>query len=192
MHFLVEPRTLSQVKDRRVFVAQQHGRPVGFLLASPVPTRDGWLVEQIIRRPRAPNGTSELLVDTAARTMAAEGSPYLTLGLVPLAQSLTVPPESQPLWLRGTLRLVRAHGQRFYNFAGLEYFKAKFRPHHWDAVYAISNERAFSVRSLYAVAAAFSDGSPVGLVARAVGKAAKQELAWAWERTTGQRGAAGR
>lgn len=182
LHFLVEPQTLSQVRDRRVFVAQQNRKLVGFLLASPVPTRHGWLVEQIIRQPRAPNGTSELLVDTAARTVAAEGSAYLTLGLVPLAQSVTVPPESQPLWLRGTLRLVRAHGQRFYNFAGLEYFKSKFQPHRWDAVYAISNERTFSARSLYAVAAAFSDGSPVRLVAGAVGKAAKQELIWSWQR----------
>ena len=192
LHFLVEPRTLSQVRDRRVFVAQQNGQPVGFLLASPVPARHGWLVEQIIRQPRTPNGTAELLVDAAARAFGEEGSGYFTLGLVPLAQSLTAPPMSQRLWLDWTLRLVRAHSQRFYNFAGLEYFKSKFRPHHWDAVYAISNEHAFSARSLYAVAAAFSDGSPLALVTRAVSKAAKQELAWAWERTAGRRGAAGR
>ncbi len=192
LHFLVEPHTLSQVRDRRIFLAQQNEKPVGFLLASPVPTRQGWLVEQIIRQRRAPNGTSELLVDTAVRTLAGEGSTYLTLGLVPLARSLTAPQISEQLWLRWTLRLVRAHGQRFYNFTGLEYFKSKFQPHYWDPVYAISNERAFSVRSLYAIAAAFSDGSPVGLVASAIGKAAKQELAWSWGRVASQQEAARR
>jgi phosphatidylglycerol lysyltransferase len=187
LHFLVEPRTLSQVIDRRIFVAQQSGKLVGFLLASPVPTRRGWLVEQIIRQPQAPNGTSELLIDTAVRTLAGEGSTYLTLGLVPLA-SMTAQPTRQPLWLRWTLRLVRAHGQRFYNFAGLEYFKSKFQPHYWSPVYAISNERTFSVRSLYAIAAAFSDGSPFGLVVSAMGKAAKQELVWSWGRLASRQG----
>lgn len=191
LHFLVEPRTLSQVRDRRIFVAQQNGKLVGFLLASPVPTRQGWLAEQIIRHRKASNGTSELLVDAAAHTFADEGSVYFTLGLVPLARSLMAQPASQPLWLRWTLKLVRAHGQRFYNFTGLEYFKSKFQPHHWDPVYAISNERAFSLRSLYAIAAAFSDGSPVGLVATAVCKAAKQELAWSWGRVANQKGGPG-
>lgn len=184
LHFLVEPRTLSQVRDRRFFVARQGGTLLGFLLASPVPTRQGWLVEQIVRQRRAPNGTSELLVDAAARTFAGEGSTYLTLGLVPLATALSPRLVDQPWWLRWTLRLVRAHGRRFYNFAGLEYFKAKFRPHAWDPVYAISNERGFSPRSLYAIAAAFGDAPPVLLIGRAFAKAAKQELAWSWKRVT--------
>jgi phosphatidylglycerol lysyltransferase len=180
--FLVEPRTLSFLHDRRVFVAEQHGRPVGFLVASPVPARQGWLVEQIVRHPQAPNGTAELLVDAAARAAATEGSRYFTLGLVPLAQPFMDQPTSNPLWLRLTLRWVRAHGQRFYNFSGLEYFKSKFSPHRWDPIYAITNESTFSVRTLYAVAAAFSDGSPFTLVASALGKAARQELAWQWQR----------
>lgn len=184
LHFLVEPHTLAQLTDRRVFVAQRDERTIGFLLASPVPTRRGWLVEQIIRDESAPNGTSELLVDAAVRTVAEEGSAYLTLGLVPLAQTLRMPTTAQPLWLPWTLRLVRAHGQRFYNFAGLEYFKAKFYPQHWEPIYAISNERTFSMRSLYAIAAAFGNRSPIGLVASAVGKAVKQELIWSWQQVS--------
>lgn len=82
---------------------------------------------------------------------------------------------------------MRAHGQRFYNFSGLEFFKSKFQPHYWDPVYAISNERVFSARSLYAVAAAFSDGSPLKLVGGAVAKAARQELLWSWERVASRR-----
>lgn len=182
LHFLVEPHTLSFLHDRHVFVAEQHGRPVGFLISSPVPTRQGWLVEQVIRHPNAPNGTSELLVDAAARAAADEGSAYFTLGLVPLAQKFIEQQSANPLWLRWVLRWVRAHGRRFYNFSGLEYFKAKFSPHRWDPIYAITNEDAFSARTLYAVAAAFSDGSPVALVGNALARAARQELAWQWQR----------
>jgi phosphatidylglycerol lysyltransferase len=181
LHFLVESHTLAQLTDRRVFVAQRDEKLIGFLLASPVPTRCGWLVEQIIRDQSAPNGTAELLVDTAVRAVATEGSTYLTLGLVPLAQAIGMQPTAQPFWLPPTLRLVRAHGQRFYNFAGLEYFKTKFCPQHWDPIYAISNERSFSVRSLYAIAAAFGNRSPVGLVASALGRAVRQEIVWGWQ-----------
>jgi phosphatidylglycerol lysyltransferase len=186
LHFLVEPHTLTQVRDRRVFVAQREGRTVGFLLASRVPMRRGWLVEQIIQSPRAPNGTSERLVDAAARTLAARAAlPDPRPGAA--SQHRERPADRRAALVAGDTALVRAHGQRFYNFSGLEFFKSKFHPHSWDPVYAISNERVFSPRSLYAVAAAFSDGSPVVLVGRAVGKAARQELAWSWGRMAARR-----
>jgi len=176
LHFMVEPQTLGHLFDRRVFVAQREGRVVGFLVASPVPQRQGWLIEQVIRGQGAPNGTAELLIDTAARTFAEEGSRYLTLGMVPLARRPGLPRTLNPAWLRLLLVWVRAHGRRFYNFEGLEFFKAKFRPMRWDPVFAISKEPRFSVRTLYAVAAAFSDGAPATMVARALTSAAASEV----------------
>lgn len=168
LHFLVEPETLGLVVDRRILVAEREGRPVGFLAASPVPARRGWLIEQIIRGREAPNGTAELLLDAAIRGMAEQGYAYVTLGLAPLSEhapSLAIP---DPLWLRWTLSWLRAHGRRFYNFEGLDAFKAKFRPEAWEPIFAISNEPRFSARTLYAIAAAFSDGSPVLLAGRAL------------------------
>src|SRR4051794_11352100 len=61
LHFLVEPETLGRLDDRRLFVAMREERVVGFLVASPVPARNGWLIEQIVRGHAAPNGTAELL-----------------------------------------------------------------------------------------------------------------------------------
>lgn len=72
-HFLLEPQTLERLWDRRVFVALRCGRPVGFLVATPVPSRNGWLIEQFIRGREAPNGTAELLIDAAFRAAAAGG-----------------------------------------------------------------------------------------------------------------------
>jgi len=180
MHFLVEPETLTRLFDRRVFVARRlDGSTVAFLVASPAPARGGggWLIEQFVRGSRAPNGTVELLLDAAMRTLAAEGYEYVTLGLAPLAEhGLRV--ATNPFWLRVLLRWVRAHGRRFYNFEGLERFKAKFQPEQWEPVYAIVSEPHFSPGALYAIAAAFSDRSPISTIARAIWRAVRTELRW--------------
>lgn len=175
--FLVEPDTLERIFDRRVFVAERRGDVVGFLVASPVPMRNGWLIEQIIRGPRAPNGTAELMIDAAMRALAADDAAYVTLGLSPLSWRAEIRTDD-PFWLRLTFRWVRAHGSRFYNFRGLEAFKAKFQPDHWEPIYAISNERRFSPSTLYAIAAAFSSGSPIVLVWRALIRAVATEIGW--------------
>jgi phosphatidylglycerol lysyltransferase len=176
LHFMVEPETLSDLRDRRVFVADRHGRSVAFTILSPVPARAGWLVEQIVRGRDAPNGTAELLIDAAMRAVADAGSRYATLGLSPLSQRADVTTVHQPLWLRFFLRWVRLHGSRFYNFQGLEAFKAKFNPHSWEPIFAIGEGKIFSPRDLYAIAGAFSGGAPLRLIARALAKAARQEI----------------
>ncbi len=89
MHFLVEPEVLSGiVDDRLLFVARREGRIVAFLVASPVTARNGYLVEELARSPRAPNGTSELLIDAAMHRFAADGCSWVTLGLVTLASGI--------------------------------------------------------------------------------------------------------
>jgi phosphatidylglycerol lysyltransferase len=178
LHFLVEPHTLGQLDDRRLFVAERAGSVVAFLLASPIPARRGWLVEQIIRGAGAPNGTAELLLDSAMRSLAAEGAHYVTLGLSPLSTHSRFDRARMPRWLRGTLRLVRAHGRRFYNFEGLDRFKAKFEPEGWEEIVALAPGPRFPPRALWAIAGAFSRGSPIALVGHALGRAAWQEMRW--------------
>jgi phosphatidylglycerol lysyltransferase len=182
LHFLVEPDTLDRLHDRRVFVAERDGAVQGFLVASPVPAREGWLVEQLVRGHAAPNGTTELLLDAAVRALAARGAAYVTLGLAPLSRRARLPSVGAPLWLRVVLGLARAHGRRFYDFDGLDAFKAKFRPERWEPVYAIVAGPRFTPRALYAVAGAFGATPPPVLVARALARAAGQELRWAMRR----------
>lgn len=182
LHFLVEPDTLGRLDDRRLYVATRDERIVGFLLASPVPARTGWLVEQLIRCDEAPNGTTELLLDHAIRRLDAEGARYVTLGLSPLSVHSSFDSRRMPWWLRTTLRLVRAHGRRFYDFEGLDRFKQKFDPHWWEEIVALAPGCRFPVRVLWAIAGVFSQGSPVTLVARAVRRGARQEVRWALSR----------
>src|SRR5690606_28869898 len=85
LHFLVETRALDAPYERRVYVAERDGEAVAFLVASPVPARHGWLVEQAVRGSGAPNGTVELLIDAAVRDAANRGDRYFTLGLSPLS-----------------------------------------------------------------------------------------------------------
>lgn len=182
LHFLVEPWTLAYLFDRRIFVAERAADVVGFLVISPVPLRNGWLIEQNVRGDGAPNGTTELLIDAAVRAMSIDGNDYVTLGLSPLSRHAKLPVDRNPVWLRFLLRWIRAHGRRFYNFEGLDAFKAKFRPAHWEPIYAISNEPNFSPTTLYAVAAAFTHESPVVTLARAVLRSIRMEVGWLLER----------
>jgi lysylphosphatidylglycerol synthetase-like protein (DUF2156 family) len=175
--FMVEPETLSQLHDRRVFVAERRETEVvGFVVLSPVSARNGWLVEQIVRGPNAPNGTAELLIDSAMRAIAESGATYATLGLSPLSHRAEFVQLPQPLWLRFLLRWVRLHGARFYNFDGLDAFKAKFNPEAWEPIYGIAEGSRFPPRALYAIAGAFSGGAPLRLVARALMRAAREEI----------------
>jgi phosphatidylglycerol lysyltransferase len=124
MGFLVQLDPFTFPDERRFFVAEQAGRCLGFLALVPVYQRDGWLLEDLLREPAAPNGTSELLIDAAMRAAADEGSCFATLGLAPLAGRL-------PRWLQ----VARALGSSFYNFEGLRAFKNKLRPRRWDRIY---------------------------------------------------------
>jgi phosphatidylglycerol lysyltransferase len=178
LHFLVEPETLDQLEDRRLFVATRDARVVGFLLASPIPARGGWLVEQIIRGRAAPNGTAELLLDAAMRAVAAGGAHYLTLGLSPLSRQSHFDARRMPVWLRLALRWVRAHGRRFYNFEGLDRFKTKFAPDQWEEIVALADAPTFPPRALWAIGAAFAQGSPALLVGRAILRGVRQEARW--------------
>ena len=155
LHFLVEPDTLDRLIDRRIFVARSHESTVAFAVLSPIPARNGWLVEQFPRVQAAPNGTIELLLATAVRALAESGATYVTLGLAPLARREQVTSKDESWWLRSTLRFAAMHGKRFYNFRGLESFKSKFRPDSWEPVYAIESSPRFSMKALIAIAGAF-------------------------------------
>jgi phosphatidylglycerol lysyltransferase len=184
LHFLVEPNTLARLSNRRVFVAESGGEIFGFVLLSPIATRNGWLFEQFIHKPGAPNGTVELMIDTAMRVLAENGYDYATLGLSPLSTRAPVEPFHNPFWLRILLAWLRKHGQRFYNFDGLDAFKAKLQPERWEPVFAISNEPRLSFKTLYAIASAFSGNAPIRLFIGGLWRALQTEMKWFQERVT--------
>jgi len=176
LHFVIEPETLTRLENRRIFVAEAKGSIVAFLVLSPIPERAGWLTEQFPHRPGAPNGTVELMMDYAFRTIASENCEYITLGLSPLSRRAKIEPFDNPLWLRVLLAWMRKHGQRFYNFDGLDRFKSKLMPEYWEPVFAISNEPEFSGRTLYAIASAFTENHPFRALGIGLKKAVQAEM----------------
>jgi len=118
-----------------------HGQPVAVL------TRDGRIVAfanllltglkeeasiDLMRFvPEAPNGVMEVLLTRLMLHFKAEGYAAFNLGMAPLS-GLSAS-AAAPVWHR-VGRAVFEHGERFYNFAGLRAFKAKFRPE-WQPRY---------------------------------------------------------
>lgn len=177
LHFMVEPNVLQgATEDRVVMAAKRDGKAVAFLVASPVVAKNGYLIELLARAPFAPNGTSELLIHTAMCQFARENRSYVTLGLVALAHMADNRLRRNPLWLRTLMQFARAHANRFYNFRGLEQFRLKLVPNKWETVYAISNEKSFSMRTLYSVGGAFSEIPPWLAIGMGVAKAIQREI----------------
>lgn len=181
LHFLVETETLDDLIDRRVFIAERDGDIVAYLVATPIPARRGWLIEQIVRGRKAPNGTAELLLHHAAGALDEQDARIITLGLAPLAARGAPVVNRAPRWLRIVLGGVRSHGNRFYNFEGLEAFKSKFGECRWDPVYASLAPGTPLPRALLAITSAFG-GQPLWrfgpqLVGRAVARESRRLIA---------------
>jgi phosphatidylglycerol lysyltransferase len=174
MHFMVEPDVLRGVtEDRVVLAARRDGRIVAYLVASPIGARNGYLIEELARTRDAPNGVAEHLIDATMRRFALEGRSYVTMGLVALARDSF---RGNPWWLRSLMGIARAHANRFYNFRGLEQFRAKLSPARWETIWFITNEPRFSVSALYAIGGAFSGISPLRALALGVLNGIAQEL----------------
>jgi phosphatidylglycerol lysyltransferase len=122
---------------KKYFAARVNGRLVGFLAASPIPARKAWYLEDVLREPDAPQGTSTLLVVEALAKLKEEGAALATLGTSPLA---TDGPDDVPTEHRMVARALDMASRRlgtFYNFKGLRRFKGKFVPSWWESEYAL-------------------------------------------------------
>ncbi|HEY6725723.1 MAG TPA: DUF2156 domain-containing protein [Polyangiaceae bacterium] len=151
MGFLLRLDPFSFGEHRRCFVAENGGRIVAYAGLVPVPTRNGYLLEDLVRHPAAPNGTSELLIDAAMRFAAEAGHGFLTLGLTPLSGSVAQP-----------LRLARSGTRRFYDFAGVHRYRKKLRPREWRPIHLGFPQRQSALVSVMDALAAFTDGGFLG------------------------------
>jgi phosphatidylglycerol lysyltransferase len=151
LDFLVRLELFSFPEERRCFVAEQGTRIVGVAGVVPVPARGGWLVEDLLRDPAAPNGTAESLFDAVMRWAHEEGSHWLTLGLAPLAGDVS------PL-----LRAARRGGRAFYDFRGLRSYKAKLEPQEWLPIFLSYPRGQSAWRSLLDALWAFTQSGFLG------------------------------
>lgn len=125
---------LAHLDAKRLFLARQDERVDALVACSPVPAARGWLLEDLIRRPDAANGATEVAVVHALETLAADGAACAWLDVAPLRGF-----ESQIDW-RGRV-LFRSLGplvsffDRRYRFRALTTYLGKFQPTAWTPRY---------------------------------------------------------
>jgi len=124
---------------KKVFAARdEDNRLVGLLAASPIPARDGWYLEDVLRVPDAPQGTADLLVFEALQQLKAAGATMATLGTAPLATEGVdgVSTRDHPV-IERALSLASKRLSAFYDFEGVRRFKGKFVASRWESEYAL-------------------------------------------------------
>jgi pimeloyl-ACP methyl ester carboxylesterase len=175
----------QHTERKKYFTARDpKGRLVGFLAASPIPARDGWYLEDVLRAKDAPNGTSDLLVVAVLELLKRDGAKLATLGTAPMAMEGHADPEVHiSVALSKLTRVIATCFSLFYNFGGIRRFKTKFAPSWWESEYILfSKELTAPPRIIRAFVHAIVPAGPTTLVARQINRA--------WQRMSNASGAA--
>jgi phosphatidylglycerol lysyltransferase len=137
--WLFELMPFENAEFKKFFAARDtEGRLMGILAASPIPAREGWYLEDVIRGNEAPDGTSDILVFEALKALAAQGAKIATLGTVPLStrggEGISC---GHNRAVEAILDISRKQLKALYNFDGLGHFKSKFVPTWWENEYVV-------------------------------------------------------
>lgn len=138
--FTVDP--FQHQEKKKYFTARDaNGKLVGFLAVSPIPARNGWYLEDVLRSKNAPNGTTDLLVVEVLDSLKRSGAKLATLGTALMATEGSADPDihvsrvlSRAAWF------VTGCFSIFYNFEGVRRFKAKFAPSWWESEYVLISQ----------------------------------------------------
>lgn len=129
IRFLIRPMKMAYRENERHFYAYQNGKAVGFIYFDPIYHKNE-IVSYVPNISRANanfrQGIFYTIMAHAMEVFQSEGVPYLDLGLIPLSLHDDNEPQESRL-LKGVCRTLYEHGNRFYNFKGLEFTKSRFR-----------------------------------------------------------------
>lgn len=131
IEFMVGERDRPGDTLRRLFVARQDGRAIGYLSCGPVFGRDaGWLYDLTRRDPDAPPGVVELIFVAAVERFQADRVRWLHLGLTPFCE--LSPRHRPPVNAHGGIErlvgFIGEHGAWIYPAATQAEFKTKWQP----------------------------------------------------------------
>ncbi|HEY2774526.1 MAG TPA: DUF2156 domain-containing protein [Candidatus Binatia bacterium] len=143
---------LENAQCKQIFLARRAGRLEAVLACSPVYGRNGWYLEDLIRLPESPHGTTELLTVAALESLAAQGFEYASLGIAPL-HGFEEQIDSRARWLVAALRLVFDRLDARFHFKALSTYKSKFGPTSWEPSYVAISPAWPSMRLIRAVLA---------------------------------------
>jgi len=166
---------LFQHKEhKKYFTARDAtGRLVGFLAASPIPARNGWYLEDVLRSKHAPNGTTDLLVVEVLDALKRSGATLATLGTTLMATEGDINVEVSRTLSKVAWSVARCFAI-FYNFNGVRRFKAKFAPSWWESEYVLMSPNLTAPpRVLSALIRAVVPAGPTHLIARQLSRAGR-------------------
>jgi phosphatidylglycerol lysyltransferase len=135
------------------------------LACCPIPARNGWYLEDLIRRPGADRGVNELLITEAFMSLAAEGAELATLATSPLAGIEPDEPDIEFKYFARLLRLIYDHLDAFYHFKTLHRFKAKFAPSFVEDDFVAIYPPRIRLRMALSLIGAFDPGGLSGVMA---------------------------
>jgi phosphatidylglycerol lysyltransferase len=158
MGFILRSRPFAKRDKKRIFIATFEGRVVGAMTCAPAPARNLLYIEEQLRRPDAPYGTTELLVEEARQAAKADGYALLSLGVSPL-QGASVQPYGNFRSVKLLVKALFSRANFVYSFRSLNHYKKKFAPTFWEDSFFIYSGSL--VGATVALAAAFApDGLP--------------------------------
>lgn len=168
--FTVDPFQHRELK--RYFTARDaSGKLVGFLAASPIPMRNGWYLEDVLRSKHAPNGTTDLLVVKVLDALKLSGASVATLGTTLMATEGEMQVHISQTLSRVAWRVARSFSI-FYNFDGVRRFKAKFAPSWWESEYVLMSANFTAPPRVFsAFVRAIVPAGPSYLIARQLSRA---------------------
>jgi hypothetical protein len=154
----------EKMEARRYFLAtSQGGRLEGFLVATPIPGENSFFLEDLVLREGSARGAGELLTLETMITLAERGAKFASLGVVSLTSVTKESAEGMPSLAELVLVKIPAYLSRFYNVAGLETFRKRFKPQRWEHVHlalknhprsGISDDKAW-LRAMLALLSSF-------------------------------------
>jgi phosphatidylglycerol lysyltransferase len=125
---------LAQHDEKRLFLAWRGGRVDALVACSTVPAANGWLLEDLIRRPDAANGATEAAVVRALETLAADGAACTWLDVAPL-RGLDSQIDRRARILFHALGPLVSFFDARYRFRALTTYLGKFQPTSWTPRY---------------------------------------------------------
>ena len=159
----VEPWTNAEHK--RFFRVTYQGETAAFCTAIPFPSRDGWYLNDVIRRQNSPTGATELLILGAMKALKESGAKTISLGIIALAGLHEEDPDHATL--QKVLNFAYERTSLLLNIKTLQDFKMKFAPSSQEPVFLVyrtPSDGHLRVRDILNVVKAFTGKGLLGTV----------------------------
>jgi phosphatidylglycerol lysyltransferase len=147
MRFFVSRFSPHDLRERRLFVAEQKGAVIAFIVCNPGLHGKFWAVEVYRRRRDAVRGVIPAMIMFAMRQMQSEGVEYVSLSLAPFVRC--TPMAGDNAMFRTVANFWWRRLNPIFNVKGLFHFKSRFRPHYRE-MYVAAHPR-LTIRSLIAL-----------------------------------------